>query len=498
MEPSCDCDTFEESRALFDQVCSFMDGTEAAGLTHGELEARLAIDARELMRQLFQDHLDLRAIREERLDEITNATGITYRSVEAGHLRRLQTIFGEVCVTRLAYRHRGEDNLYLSDATLNLPTEAHSHGLREISAIESARGSFEEARQAISRTTGANLGKRQVEDLAARSAVDFDAFYEGMSRGDADCHDLLVLSADGKGIVMRPDALRPATAKAAGDATAKLKTRLSRGEKRNRKRMAEVGAVYDVTPVVRTPADIICAGGNAEATPAPKATGKWLTASVVDSAAVVISAIFDEAQRRDPKRKRTWVALVDGAPHQIDCIEAEASARQVDVNIICDFIHVLEYLWKAAWSFFPEGNNLAETWVADKAFAVLQGKSSTVAASITRKATCLGLAAAKRENADKCANYLLSKRDYLDYPTALREGWPIATGVIEGACRHIVKDRLDITGARWGLKGAEAVLKLRALRSNGDFDEYWKFHLDRERHRVHDVRYADWTIPMAA
>lgn len=297
---------------------------------------------------------------------------------------------------------------------------------------------------------------------------------------------------------MRPDALRPATAKAAGDATAKLKTRLSRGEKRNRKRMAEVGAVYDVTPVVRTPADIICAGGNAEATPAPKATGKWLTASVVDSAAVVISAIFDEAQRRDPKRKRTWVALVDGAPHQIDCIEAEASARQVDVNIICDFIHVLEYLWKAAWSFFPEGNNLAETWVADKAFAVLQGKSSTVAASITRKATCLGLAAAKRENADKCANYLLSKRDYLDYPTALREGWPIATGVIEGACRHIVKDRLDITGARWGLKGAEAVLKLRALRSNGDFDEYWKFHLDRERHRVHDVRYADWTIPMAA
>ena len=177
MEPSCDCDTFEESRALFDQVCSFMDGTEAAGLTHGELEARLAIDARELMRQLFQDHLDLRAIREERLDEITNATGITYRSVEAGHLRRLQTIFGEVCVTRLAYRHRGEDNLYLSDATLNLPTEAHSHGLREISAIESARGSFEEARQAISRTTGANLGKRQVEDLAARSAVDFDAFY---------------------------------------------------------------------------------------------------------------------------------------------------------------------------------------------------------------------------------------------------------------------------------------------------------------------------------
>lgn len=116
---------------------------------------------------------------------------------------------------------------------------------------------------------------------------------------------------------------------------------------------------------------------------------------MVDDAAVVISALFDEAQRRDPERKRTWVALVDGAPHQIERIEAEASARQVDVNIICDFVHVLEYLWRATWSFFPEGNHLAETWVADKAFAVLQGKSSTVAASITRKATCLGLSGQK-------------------------------------------------------------------------------------------------------
>ena len=90
---------------------------------------------------------------------------------------------------------------------------------------------------------------------------------------------------------------------------------------------------------------------------------------------------------------------------------------------------------------------------------------------------------AKRENADTRANYPLSKRDYLDYHTALRKGWPIATGEIEGACRHIVKDRLDITGAHWGLEGAKAVLQLRALRSNGDFDEYWKFHLDREQHR---------------
>ncbi len=262
--------------------------------------------------------------------------------------------------------------------------------------------------------------------------------------------------------------------------------------------MTEVGAVYDVTPVIRTPSDIIGRETDTERAPAPKAANKWLTASVVDNAASVISAVFDEAHRRDPEHRRTWIALVDGAKHQIDCINAEAKTRGVKVSIVCDFIHVLEYLWSSAWSFFPEGDSAAEAWVAEKALSVLRGQASTVAASIRRKATCLGLDPRSRQNADRCANYLLAKRDYLNYRQALEEGWPIASGVIEGACRHLVKDRLDLTGARWGLNGAEAILKLRALRSNGDFDEYWRFHLDRERHRVHEARFAHGTIPLAA
>ena len=101
-------------------------------------------------------------------------------------------------------------------------------------------------------------------------------------------------------------------------------------------------------------------------------------------------------------------------------------------------------------------------------------------------------------NADTAAAYLLNKRPYLDYRSALANGWPIATGVIEGACRHLVKDRMDITGARWSLHGAEAILKLRATRTNGDFDTYWQFHLDQEHHRVHETRYADGAFPAAA
>src|SRR6266498_3080809 len=151
--------------------------------------------------------------------------------------------------------------------------------------------------------------------------------------------------------------------------------------------------------------------------------------------------------------------------------------------------------WKAAWCFFDEGDPAAETWVRAHGLRILQGRASDVAGAIRRKATWAGLAAGRRNGADTCANYLTSKRPYLDYATALERGWPIATGVIEGACRHLVKDRLDRTGARWGPAGAEAILKLRALRSNGDLDDYWAHHLAQERRRVHEARYADGVIP---
>ena len=91
----------------------------------------------------------------------------------------------------------------------------------------------------------------------------------------------------------------------------------------------------------------------------------------------------------------------------------------------------------------------------------------------------------QRAGTSTCVRYLSTKRGYLRYDQALEAGWPIATGVIEGACRHLVTDRLGIGGARWGLDGAEAVLTLRAVISNGDFEEYWRFHLAREHQRLY-------------
>lgn len=490
-------DRFARSREQFEVILGWLGGEESGGVEHSDLELRLQSDGRELLRVLLQDHLDLRTERERRVDRVTDSAGVARGALEPGHHRPLQSVFGEVTVTRLAYRRRGEENLYVADGVLNLPVEWASHGVRRLAAIEAARGSFDDATGQLREQTGVQVGKRQIEQLAVLAAVDFEEFYATREVPAAAEDDVLVLSADGKGIVMRPDALRPETAQAAQRASPKLKTRLSRGEKRYRKRIAEVGAVYQIAPAIRTAADVL-ASADEKTRPAPTATGKWLTASIANDAAAVVADIFDEAERRDPDHQQTWVALVDGNNHQIDRIEREAKSRQVKVTILVDLIHVIEYLWSAAWCFYREGDPAVETWVHEKATAILKGRSGIVAAAIRRKATRLHLDPDKRAKADRAANYLLNKRPYLDYPTALANGWPIATGIIEGACRHLIKDRMDITGARWGLDGAETILKLRALRSNGDFDHYWNYHLTQEHHRNHTSRYANNTIPHAA
>src|SRR6266545_1531958 len=441
---------------------------------------------------MTRDHLDARAEQERRREHVVGSDGARRGCVESGHDRPLVTVFGAVRVTRMAYRRRGCENVYPADAGLNVPDETHSHGQRLLAAIESARGSFDDAVAAIERVTGVRVGKRQVEQLARAAAADFDAFYAQRQPAAAAPDELLVISCDGKGIVMLPEALREQTRRQAERSTTKLKTRLSKGEKRGRKRMAEVGAVYDATPVPRTPADIL-PGNDAErqaAVDGPTAANKWLKASVLADAADVIGDIFDEAERRDRDQQRTWVALVDGNEQQIRRIKAEAKARAITVTIVIDFIHVLEYLWKAAWCFFNEGDPAAELWVRRHALDILAGHATKVAGQIRRAATRQHLDDSQRKNADACADYLTNKAAYLDYPAALANGWPIATGVIEGACRHLVRDRMDITGARWRLEGAEAILKLRALISNGDLDEYWRYHLAREHQRVHQSRYA--------
>jgi hypothetical protein len=498
--PAGDGGQFAASYALFGRLVGWLAGDQAAGLMHAEVEDRIHTEGISVLRQLMQDHCDLQAGRERQLDGVVDADGRRRAWAQKGRARQLATRFGEVTVTRIAYRSVGLADLHPADAVANLPAEKHSHGLRRLAAVEAARGSFADAATAIERATTVGIGKRQVEALAAAAAADVNAFYTAHAPDTAGDDQVLGLSFDAKGVVMRPDGLRAGTAKAA--VGHKLAGRRSKGEKRHRKRMCEVAAVFNITPAPRTVADILpeeCPEAARTAAdppvPVPVTSGKWLHASVTDDAAAVIAAGFAEADRRDPDHRRAWIALVDGNSHQIDRIHAEAQARKITVPIVVDFIHVIEYIWKAAWCFHPEGDPGAEQWVRAQARQVLAGRAGIVAAAIRRKATYHGLDPGKRKPADTAAAYLLAKKAYLDYPTALARGWPIATGVIEGACRYLVKDRMDLTGARWGVNGAEAILKLRTLISNGDFDQYWTWHLTHEQQRVHNSRYLGGIIP---
>jgi hypothetical protein len=491
---------FGPAREAFEGMLSGLADPAAVSWTHAELEQRLAADSREIARRTLQGHLDWREATERRRPGgVSGADQVTRTRVECGHRRPLASVVGAVTVTRRAYRAPGHPNLYPAGAELSLPPGKYSHGVQRLAAGEALGDSFGQAAGAARRSTGLAIGKRQVEELTQRAAADFGSFYATTRppAGTAAAGDVLVLSADASGITMRPDGLRPKTRKAAAKSRAKLATRLTRGEVRHRKRMAEIGAVYDITPAPRTPADILTQPGDGPhtKTPGPTAHGTWLTASITASAAQVIAAAFREAERRDPHHTRRWIALVDGNRDQIHRITAEARRRGLELPILIDFIHVLQHLWTAAWCFHREADPAAETWIAAHTRAILGGHTAGVAAAIRNTPA---LTPAKRKTADAAARYLENNQPYLGYPRALAAGWPIATGVIEGAARHLVKDRMCIGGARWGLPGAEAILQLRALTANGDFDRYWAYHLAQEHRRNHQNRYLNGEVPRAA
>jgi hypothetical protein len=284
------------------------------------------------LRRLLDHHLALRALPEQRLERVTGEEGVIRTRVESGHARALETVFGTVSVERLAYRAPKIGNLHPADAALNLLVERHSHGLRKLAGVEAARGSFDDAVEAIERSTGQRLGKRQVEELATIAAMDFEDFYETRRPARGKRGDLLVLTADGKGVVMRPDALRTGTAKRAARAGPKPKVRLSREDQRHRKRMAEIGAVYDATAAPRTPAEIFASAApdGHEPVPGPVATNKWVCASVVKDAGTVIERVFDEAERRDPKAP-PHLGCARGRrqpPYPADQVPSQAAWRQ--------------------------------------------------------------------------------------------------------------------------------------------------------------------------
>ena len=477
---------FARSREAFARTEEWLAGPETAGLGLAGLEEELAVRGREITRRLLQDHLFARAAAEPRLARVTGPDGICRTRAETGHGRGLSTVFGAVVASRIAYRAPGAPNVHVLDELLGLPAGRHSPGLSKMVAAAAAAGSLAAACAQVRARTGCALGTRQCQELARAAACDFAGFYAGRRPPPgAGAGLVLVISCDNKAIAVRPGSQRPRAERAARKAAPKQDGRLSRGEVRTRKRMAAVAAVYDLAPVPRTAAGIL---GPGPCPPGPRAQGKWLTASIAEDTAAVIAAAFAEAGRRDPGRGRTWIALTDGSKDQIAQLRAQAAAAGIQVTIIIDIIHVSEHLWDAAWCLFPEASPDAAPWVRSQLAAILGGRARDVAAALRHAAA--GRGKARRKTLAGTAAYLDAKAPYLDYPAALAAGWQIATGVIEGACRYLVKDRMGITGARWGLDTAEAILQLRALITNGDFEDYWAWHLDREHERNYPRSYT--------
>lgn len=488
---------YGKGRQYFESIVSFLDSKKGSEMDLSELERELKKRGLELMRRLLQEHLDSRSPG-QCVEPVIGADGVERLRVRPQE-RKVETVFGTVEESRAGYGQEGVNSLHPLDAELNIPPERYSLEMRRLVAEEAAKNSFDETVEMIEKTTGGHIPKRQVEELTQRAAQDFDAFYERRQcnpENNALTGPLLVITTDGKGVVMHEEDLREQTRKAAKKRKQKMGARLSKGEKKNSKRMATVAAVYTIDTFERSPEDLISeAGGAIDKVKRPRPEQKRVWASIKKEPEQVIADAFDEAYRRDPNYGKHWIALVDGNNTQINILKRMAKEKGVVLTIIVDVIHVTEYLWKAGRVFHPKSGPELESWVRHRLVAVLNGKAGLMAGGMRRSATLKGLDDKTREPVDACATYLLNKSPYLHYDHYLCQGFPIATGVIEGACRHLIKDRLEITGAKWRLPSAEAVLRLRALRSSKDFDEYWVFHEACEYKRNHQDFYAGGVVP---
>ena len=356
-------------------------------------------------------------------------------------------MLGRVTVRRVAYRSRkkGVADLHWRDAVLNLPPCGHSWQLQRFAEMACRSGSFQDGHGLVLAATGVSTGKRQLEEIVARAAADAEEFAAGRPVPDPPviaCPDgeerlaVLGMSADAKGVSMRPDALRAETARKAAKRDRKGDKRLGSGEKQAKKRMAETGAVFDSLPPdgpACTPQDIMLRpAGQPPRT--PQALNKWYTCGITATCAEVIAQVMAEACLRDPELQRDWLALVDGNAHQIECFQNEAAERGKAITILIDFIHVIEYLWKAALAFTPPGDTRAtEDQVTAWGLDILAGNSRGVIAGITARAAAdpPRPGGEHEKNIRKTTHYLQAKEPFLGYPAALAKGWPIATGIIE-------------------------------------------------------------------
>jgi hypothetical protein len=416
--------------------------------------------------------------------EVETTDGQTARRLPERHDRRYVSIFGELTITRVVYGTREGQKIERVplDERLGLPEGDFSYVLEDWGQRFCLKESFAEAGRSLEMLLGLGLGRRTLEQMnraVAGYAPAFRAAIEPPSPEEEG--PLLVVTADGKGVPMRkpvPDGPQP-------------HHRPTRGEKRNKKQMACVGAVYSIKPFVRTADDIldeVVREKRAKDRPRPQHKHVWaeMVREVAGEPPVtakdgLFCQLHDELAIRNPGQDRPVICLMDGERSLWD---AQGAYFPEAVGVL-DLFHVLERVWGVAHCLHKEGSDEAEAYVEERLRELLEGRVGAVIEEFRRCITGEHLRGTKRQVVKSAIEYLENNRGHLKYDEYLAAGYPIGSGVAEGACRHLVKDRLEQTGMRWTVAGAQAMLHVRALYLNDQWEDFLEFRVEQEQNRLY-------------
>lgn len=413
----------------------------------------------------------------------TAPDGASCRRLPEPHSRPYRSIFGELPISRFVYGSReGQkiDHVPL-DATLGLPEGEVSYVLEDWTQRLSLKGAFAEAAQSVYDLLGLRTSVRGLEH-GNRAVAEFTASFSDQRPipPQAEEGELVVLTADGKGVPMRRP--RPAGHRKG--------PRRAKGEKANQKQMAYVGAIYTIDPFVRTPEQIVDElqrRQQAIGRPRPCHKHVWAEMTSViegetcNGRATLFDRLAEEWWRRDPQQCKTAICLLDGERALWE-MRQDFWPRTVG---ILDLFHVLERLWLAAYCFHAEGSKEAAAFVTARLRMLLEGKVGYVIGGLRQMMKKQRLASSKRKVLLSVIGYYERNRDHMRYNEYLAAGYPIGSGVAEGACRHLVKDRLEQTGMRWTLEGAQAMLHLRATYLNGDWEAFYEHRIQIEQKNLY-------------
>ena len=462
----------EKIRAEVEEVMEWVSGETGQDQTAHEVEGQLwwkMLALGQLLMQLFFTTREQDEVKQEGYE----SEGVVYPYIGKRE-RKYVSIFGEVRVNRAGYWRQGEGIQFPLDDQLSLPERSFSDWVQERVSELSVMVTYEEAVTIFSKWLGWDLYKRSAEQINADHADEVAVYYETRPIPETPASDtILVVSADGKGIPMtRQDSPPP-------------EARRGRGEKKTAKKEATVTALYTIAPYERSADDIIRAlipGYAVEPSSLPsrpKPSNKQVFGTLNGQQAA-FEQLTQQVTRRDAEQITHYVALTDGNRGLKNRVQQDLP----DFTLIVDIIHVTEYLWEAANTLLGETHPLRDLWMRDALRCLLDDDLDHLLKHLNHQLA--GLSKRKQSTLTKVMNYLHNNRDYIHYQTYLENGYPIGTGVIEGACRHLVKDRFERAGMRWSITGAQVMLDLRAVYLNDDWDDFQCFR----RQQAHQQRYG--------